>query len=80
MTRTEQVTEACCQLWHPGSETRQCAAARLAQLDDRSALIHLERALVREADDGARVAIEAAITRLTHETHAPHDAAWREYR
>jgi len=65
VTKPEQVTEACCRLWHPGAETRQCAAARLAQLDDRSALLHLRRALEREADDGARVAIEAAITSLT---------------
>lgn len=65
MTRPEQVTEACCQLWHPDAKTRQRAAARLAQLDDRSAIGHLRDALARESDQGVRDAIRGAIETLT---------------
>ena len=65
MTKSELVTQACCQLWHTDAEMRQRAAAKLAQFDDRSALRHLDVALTRESDEGTRVAIRGAIETLT---------------
>lgn len=64
MTKAEQVTDACCQLWHTDAVTRLCAADRLGQLDDASAIGQLRDALSREDEQDVRDAIRAAIQSL----------------